>query len=80
MSGDGDELQVNLGAEGGFLEDKVHDQSMPTAGVIHFRDMDGDGLPDFVLFDPHNFEVPVRVGRNLGRLPGTRPSMRPASE
>jgi hypothetical protein len=38
--------------------------------VIRFGDLDGDGLLDFALFDPHSFNVPVRVGRNLGRLPG----------
>ncbi len=44
---------------------------MSTAGVIHFEDFDGDGLQDFVIFDPHNFDVPVRIGANLGRLSGT---------
>jgi hypothetical protein len=51
-------------------------QKLSTAGVIRFGDLDGDGLLDFVIFDPHNFDVPVRVGRNLGRLPGTRPALR----
>jgi hypothetical protein len=48
---------------------------MPTAGVIHFGDYDQDGLQDFVIFDPHNFDVPMRIGRNLGMLPGTRKSL-----
>ena len=46
-------------------------QKLPTAGVIHFTDFDDDGLLDFVIFDPNNFDVPVRVGRNRGKLPGS---------
>lgn len=53
-------------------------QEMSTAGVVHFADYDGDGLLDFVIFDPHNFDVPIQVGRNLGTLPGTAPGLRPA--
>ena len=51
---------------------------MPTAGIVRFADYDGDGLPDFLIFDPHNFDVPVRVGRNRGQLEGSPPDMRAA--
>jgi hypothetical protein len=34
---------------------------------------DGDRVADFVVFDPHDFDVPVHVGRNLAALPGTAP-------
>ena len=44
-------------------------QKMSTTGVIHFTDFDGDGLPDFVLFDPQDFDVPVQIGLNRGELP-----------
>ena len=53
---------------------------LSTAGMIHWGDLDGDGLRDFVIYDPHNFDVPVRVGRNAGRLPGTRPRVARAKE
>nr|MCS5619533.1 hypothetical protein [Myxococcota bacterium] len=46
-------------------------QKMPTAGVISFADIDANGLTDFVIFDPHNFDAPVQVAINLGALPGT---------
>lgn len=52
-------------------------QKMSTAGVVRFAEYDGDGLLDFLIFDPHNFDVPVQVGRNLGALPGTAPGLRP---
>lgn len=71
-SGDGDSLDVYLGETKSPFDDRSGRQKMDTAGVIHFRDLDGDGLPDFVLFDPHNFDVPVRVGRNRGKLPGPK--------
>ncbi len=77
-SGDGEEIEIWIGDERGPFGKKAGSQSLPTAGVIDFRDLDGDGLLDFVIFDPHNFDVPVRVARNLGRLPGTRPVLRSA--
>jgi len=78
QSGSGESIQVRLGerGKGPFAEDGG-EQDTSTAGIIHFRDYDGDGLLDFILFDPHNFDVPVRLGRNLGQLPGTRPALSP---
>ena len=75
-SGGGQELEVFTG--GGKVPFARRDgrQKMSTAGMIRFRDFDADGLPDFVLFDPHNFDVPVRLGRNQGRLPGTPAGLR----
>jgi hypothetical protein len=69
-SGGGKEIEIFLGGGQSPLAGRRHRQTMSTAGVIHFGDLDSDGLQDFVLFDPHNFDVPVQVGRNLGRLPG----------
>lgn len=75
-SGGGKRLEIYLGGEDGPFENRAGRQKMSTEGVIHFADLDGDGLLDFVLFDPHNFDVPVQVGRNAGILPGTRASLR----
>ena len=44
---------------------------MSTAGVIHFRYFNGDGLPDLVLFDPYTDGAALTVGINRGALPGT---------
>jgi hypothetical protein len=70
-SGGGDAIEISLGGGEHPFARQGYRQKLPTAGVIRFGDLDGDGLPDFALFDPHNFNAPVRVGRNLGRLPGT---------
>ncbi len=70
-SGGGKELEVHPGGPDGPFETRSVKQKMSTSGVIHFADLDSDGLLDFVLFDPHNFDVPIQVGRNRGLIPGT---------
>jgi hypothetical protein len=60
----------------GLFSEPEGRQKTPTAVVIHLADFDRDGLQDFLIFDPHNFDVPVRVGRNLGTLPGKPPTIR----
>ena len=69
-SGGGKAIEIFLGDSGGPFSKRSGRQKMSTAGVIHFADLDRDGLLDFVIFDPHNFDIPVRVGRNRGVLPG----------
>jgi hypothetical protein len=78
-SGGGSAIEVTLGGESGLFDRRGGKQKMPTAGVIHSADYNLDGLPDFVIFDPHNFDVPVQVGINRGVLPGTpkRPILQP---
>jgi hypothetical protein len=71
-SGGGDAIEISLGGDKATFAERRYRQQLPTAGVIHFGDLDADGLLDFVIFDPHNFDVPVRVGRNRGQLPGAR--------
>ena len=75
-SGGGKRIEISLGGPKGPFSIKGGKQKMPTAGVIHIGDIDRDGLQDFVIFDPHNFDVPVRIGSNLGVLPGSTPSLR----
>jgi hypothetical protein len=75
-SGGGDAIEISLGGAEKRFAERSYRQKVSTAGVIRFGDLDGDGLQDFVIFDPHHFHVPVRVGRNRGRLPGTRPALR----
>ncbi len=77
-SGGGNALEVLLGDSKGPFSRRGGRQKMSTAGVVHFADFDGDGLQDFLIFDPHNFDVPVRIARNLGMLPGTPATLSPA--
>jgi len=70
-SADGKGIEVFLGGGRKPFPKRTALQKLPTAGVIHFSDFDADGLLDFVLFDPQQFDMPVRVGRNRGELPGS---------
>ena len=75
-SGGGDAIEIHIGGGERPFARKSCRQEISTAGVIRFGDLDGDDLPDFVIFDPHHFDVPIRVGRNRGRLPGMRFALR----
>jgi hypothetical protein len=75
-SGDGSALEVYLGGPDYRFAEHQGRQELDTGGRISFGDLDGDGLPDFVIYDPRRADVPVRVGRNLGLLPGTPPAIR----
>jgi hypothetical protein len=77
-SNDGKGIEVFLGGESKPYVKRTARQKFPTAGVIHFADFDGDGLLDFVLIDPQEFDTLVRVGRNRGVLPGSnKPNSQP---
>jgi hypothetical protein len=75
-SADGTAIEVCLGGgEKPFAKCEPR-QPLDTGGRIRFGDLDGNGLPDFVLYDTRRPDVPVRVGVNRGVLPGTPPQMR----
>jgi len=48
---------------------------LDSSGRVATGDLDGDGLPDWVVYDPRRSDVPIRVGRNLGNLPGSPATM-----
>jgi len=75
-SGDGTYLEVSLGSrEGGYGDDPAR-QVLETAGRAVGGDVDGDGLADLLIFNPRIPDSPLRLCRNRGALPGTRPSLR----
>lgn len=67
-SGSGESIDVYLGAARRPFARRTARQKMATAGVIDFHDFNGDGLVDFLLFDPHNFDTAVTVAINTGWL------------
>lgn len=71
MSAGGKGIEVYLGGDKGPFDKRTALQKLPTAGIIRFSDFDADGLTDFVLYNPQSFDAPVRIGRNLGALPGS---------
>ena len=68
-SANGKGMEVYLGGGKKPFARRTAIQRFPTVGVIHFTDFDDDGLPDFVLFDPQDFGLPIQVGLNRGELP-----------
>jgi len=69
---DGKQLEIHLGAPGPALAPNAVRQSFDTTGVIRFGELDRNGLLDFVLHDPRRPGTPIRIGVNLGTLPGSR--------
>ncbi len=51
-----------------------------TGGRGRIADLDGDGLDEIVAFDPRAIDAPLVVLENLGRLPGTRPTLQSPTE
>ena len=47
-------------------------------GESRIADLDGDGLDEIIAFNDRDPSLPLVVLENLGRLPGTRPSLRAA--
>lgn len=71
MSAGGKGIEVYLGGRDGPFDKRAALQKLPTEGIIRFADFDADGLTDLVLYNPQSFDAPVRIGRNLGALPGS---------
>jgi hypothetical protein len=76
-SGDGSAVEVWLGGPEQRFAAPGARQSLETGGRMSSGDANGDGLPDFAIYDPRRPNAPVRVGLNRGRLPGTRPAIAP---
>jgi hypothetical protein len=72
----GDAVEVWLGGPTRRFATPSSRQELATSGRLRSGDLDGDGLPDFVIYDPRKPDAPVRVGINRGRLPDTRPTLR----
>ena len=78
-SGGGEELVFYPGGPDGPIGKRGVSQDMFTEGMIRFGDWNGDGLQDFLVFDPQRYGSSVYLAKNLGRLPGTPERLR-ASE
>jgi hypothetical protein len=74
-SNGGESIEVHLGGAEQQLERRVHRQKADSLGRVRYGNLDGDGLPDLLLYDPTRADAPVWLARNAGRLPGTQPRM-----
>jgi hypothetical protein len=75
-AGHGSAVEIWLGGPRHRFRTRQAQQELDTGGRLRVGDLDGDGLPDFVLHDPRRPDAPMRVGRNLGALPDTKPGIR----
>lgn len=71
LSGGGKQFDVHLGGPRFGYKKRQSRTKIPTQGVLRSGDLDGDGIPDFVIFDPFTNGAPVQVLRNLATLPGS---------
>jgi hypothetical protein len=75
-SGGGDALEVFLGGPERRFRRRDARQDADSRGRVRFGDMDGDGLPDLVVYDPRLPDGSVRLAHNAGTLPDTVPRLR----
>lgn len=74
-SSGGRAVEVSLGGPVRRFAKTDASQELDSVGRLRTGELDGDGLPDFVIYDPRRTDSPVRVGRNRGNLPGTIPRL-----
>ena len=70
-SGNGEALEIYLGGSAAALRRRVAHQPFDTNGALRIGDLDGDELPDVLVFDRTRPDSPIRIGVNRGTLPGT---------
>ena len=75
-SDDGEAIQIHLGGSRESLRSRAARQPFDAAGSLRIGDLDGDGLPDLLVFDRTRPGSPIRIAVNRGELPGTRPLLR----
>jgi hypothetical protein len=56
------------------------EQDVDASGELFAADLDGDGLPDFAIFDPLDRGGTLHIGMNRGALPGTQAGLRASPE
>jgi len=67
-SGKGDEISVYSGGPTASFKQRIGRQDADTRGQLTFGDWNGDALPDLLIFDPKNPDVPLRLLINRGKL------------
>jgi hypothetical protein len=75
-SGGGDQIEVFLGGPRRQFKRRDARQEADSRGRVRFGDVDRDGLPDLLVYDPRRPNAAVRLARNAGTLPDTVPRLR----
>ena len=67
----GDSIDVYLGGPDHRFRRRHAHQKADTRGRLRIADLDGDGFQDLLIYAPARKDVPIRIARNLGLLPGS---------
>lgn len=70
-AGDGEAIEIHLGGSPASFRQRVARQLLDTNGSLRIGDLDGDELPDLLVFDRTRPGAPIRIAVNRGVLPGT---------
>ncbi len=70
-SGSGNRIEIYLGGTDHRYRKRTARQQVGKSGAMTVGDFDEDRRTDLVLFDPHRTDVPVKLLRNRGILPGS---------
>lgn len=79
LSDGGQNLDVHLGGPRFGYAKRNSRMRIRTQGVLRSGDLDGDGMPDLLIFDPFSTGSPMQVLRNLGTLTGSPARYEPAT-
>jgi hypothetical protein len=80
MSGGGDAIEVYLGGPEYRFKKRQGRQKVDTRGRLQVGDLNGDRLPDLLIYEPSMKDVPIRLAINRGLLPGSPARLLPAGE
>jgi hypothetical protein len=69
---------VRLGGQKPPFRQRSASQKLDTSGELRNGDLDGDGLDDFLIFNPQLPGGALQLLHNRGILPGTPPRLVPA--
>ncbi len=67
----GSAIEVYLGGSEAPYRKRVARQDVDTRGRLKIGDVDGDRFPDLLIYEPSLPDVPIRIARNRGTLPGS---------
>lgn len=76
LGGEGDEFEIRLGGQKTPFKSTAARQKLDTSGELRSADYNGDGLADFLIFNPQVPGGDLKLLINRGTLPGSPAQLR----